>query len=225
MELKKALELQVEHYGRDGTIRVDENGYMCLNDLAEYYPHKRIQHWMENSSTKELIQKVSDILINPFSGELKPSVIARRGKYKSGTYAHELVAMDFAAWLSVELKLKIYQAYIDGTQHKKDWNIKRILAADNYKMMCDAIKNDHEAPKPYHFSNETLMLNEIVFGVRDGYIRENATEKQLEDISWAEKTNGVMIQMGIDYQSRKAKLAEMFEKMQSTSTKELENDQ
>jgi hypothetical protein len=225
MELKKALELQVEHYGRDGTIRIDENGYICLNDLAEYYPHKRIQNWIDNASTKELIEKVGDVLISWKRSELKP-VVAKRGKYKSGTYAHELVAMDFAAWLSVELKLKIYQAYIDGTQNKQDWNIKRILAANNYKLMCEAIKNDHETPKHYHFSNEALMLNEIVFGVRDGHVRESATEKQLEDISWAESRNGAFIEAGMDYQSRKAKLIEMYKSRSgigNINTKELEN--
>lgn len=210
MELKKALELQVQYYGHDGTVRVDENGYICLNDLAAYFPNKRIQNWMDNISTKELIEHVDSFLIHSNSSELK-SLITKRGRHKSGTYAHELIAMDFAAWLSVEFKLNIYQAFIDGTQRKQDWNIKRILAANNYKLMCEAIKNDHEVPKPYHFSNEALMINEIVFGVRDGNVRETATEEQLDAVSWIETRNGAYIEAGMEYQDRKKLLTRLYQ--------------
>ncbi len=210
MELKKALELQVQYYGSDGSVKVDENGYICLNDLAAFFPQKRIQNWIDNASTKELIQKVDELLIHSISSELK-SMITKRGRYKSGTYAHELVAMDFAAWLSVEFKLTIYQAFINGTQKKQDWNIKRILAAHNYKIMCEAVKNAHEPAKPYHYSNESLMINEIVFGIRDGNVRDNASEEQLDTVTMLEQDNATMIKLGINYQDRKKHLQAIFE--------------
>lgn len=203
MELKKAFELQVKYYGNDGTVKVDDNGYLCLNDLAEFFPNKRIQHWLDNDSTKEFISYVGKLLINPVSGELKPAVIAKKGRYNSGTFAHELIAMDFAAWLSVEFRVHIYQSYINGTQRKENWNIKRILAANNYRLMTDAIKNDHEVTKPYHYSNEALMLNEIVFGIREGNVRETATEEQLDFIATLESYNAGYIEAGIEYAQRK----------------------
>lgn len=209
MELKKAVELQVMHYGQDGTIRVDANGYLCLNDLQSYYPNKDLGEWMKNKSTKELIDKVGDFLNTGNSTELKPSVIAKRGRHHSGTWAHELVAMDFAAWLSVEFKIQVYQAFINGTQRKENWNIKRILAANNFKLMTDAIKADHDTPKPYHFSNEALMLNEIVFGVRDGNVRDTATEEQLDYMAILEGYNAGFIEAGMDYQTRKKTLSDI----------------
>jgi len=205
MELKRALEIRTEYNGIAGSVKC-EGDYICLNDLQAYYPNKRIDHWLESAQTKELIAAIEKTLIPG-----KPGITSRRG-YKGGTYAHHLIALDFAAWLSVEFKLKIYLAYIDGTQHKQDWNIKRILAANNYRLMCDAIKGDHEPAKPYHFSNEALMLNEIVFHSREATARDGASEELLDDIAELEADNSTMIKLGMDYQARKAKLTELYAK-------------
>lgn len=228
MELKKALDLQVQYYGKDGTVRVDENGYLCLNDLHAYFPQKRLQDWLDNKATQELIAAVeanlnhakerdlkspSDVknLNARNSGYIDSAIITKRGRHSGGTFAHEIVAMDFAAWLSVEFKIHIYTSYINGTQQKQDWNIKRILAANNYKLMCEAIKNDHEPANHYHFSNEAKMLNNIVFGRHEPDIRDTATEAQLDAIAWLEGRNGAYIELGMEYQDRKSKLAEMYQ--------------
>jgi hypothetical protein len=207
MELKRALELRTEYAGQSGVIRIDSNDYVCLNEMLAFFPSKSMDKWAKAEHTREFISAVEAEYKLPPNG----GIIAKRGK-SGGTWAHPMIAFEFATWLSPEFKIKVYREYIEGTQRKENWNIKRILAANNYKLMCDAIKNDHETPRPYHFSNEALMINEIIFNVRDGHIRENATEKQLEDISWAEKTNGTLIELGMDYQTRKSKLAEMYAK-------------
>lgn len=207
MELKRALELHTEYNGITGLVKCDGE-YICLNDLNEYFPNKRIQHWMENAQTKELIEQVEKTLITG-----KPAIISRRGK-GGGTYAHNIIAMDFAMWLSVEFRLKVYVEYMNGTQHKENWNIQRIMAANNYRLMTRSITDAHEKPMPYHYSNEALMLNEIVFGVREGNVRETATEKQLDDIAWLEGRNGAYIDLEMDYQTRKERLAEMYAKRQ-----------
>lgn len=205
MELRRALELHTEYNGVPGIVKCNGD-YICLNDLNSYFPSKRIDHWLESSQVKELVECVEKNIIPG-----KPGIQTRRGK-GGGTYAHHLIAMDFAAWLSVEFKLKIYMEYTNGTQHKQDWTIKRILAADNYKLMCRAIEDRHDPVQVYHFSNEALMLNEIVFGTREGDVRENATEQQLDDISWLESRNGAYIELGMDYQTRKKTLIEMYAK-------------
>lgn len=212
MDLKKALEIQVEFFGKDGTIRVDENGYLCLNDLNTYFPNKRIQNWLDNEATKELIASVENILIHSVSSELEsfPAIIGKRGRFKSGTYAHELIAMDFAAWLSVEFRIHVYQSYINGTQHKQNWNIKRILAANNYRLMCDAVKNAHDSAKHYHFSNEAKMLNTIVFGQHEPDVRDTAGEAQLDAIAWLESHNAALIDLGMNYEDRKTNLSKMY---------------
>ena len=204
MELKRALELRTEYAGNAGVIRVDGNDYICLNEMLAFFPQKRLDHWLNNDSTNEFIALVEKSIIPGKSG-----IIAKRGK-GGGTWAHHLIAFELATWLSPEFKLKVYQEYIDGRQTKQDWNIKRILAANEFKLMCEAIKNDHENPKPYHFSNEALMLNEIVFGVREAAVRDSATEQQLDAISWLESRNGAYIELGMGYQERKTVLAGLY---------------
>jgi hypothetical protein len=217
MELKRALELKMEYEGQSGIIRVDKQDYICLNELNSFFPTKRLDHWLVNTTAKEFISIVEKNIIPGKSG-----IIARKGK-GGGTWAHHLIAFEFAMWLSPEFKLKVYCDYIDGKQHKQDWNIKRILASNNYKMMTDAITNAHQEPKHYHYSNEALMINEIVFGVRESSSRNNATEYQLDIIASFEQHNATLILLGWSYQQRKEKLTEMFNNGIGFK-KELEND-
>ena len=208
MELKRALELHTEYNGITGLVKCDGD-YICLNDLNEYFPNKRIDVWLKTAQTKELIEAVEKSII-----PLKSGIITRRGK-GGGTYAHNIIAMDFAMWLSVEFRLKVYVEYMNGTQRKENWNIQRIMAANNYRLMTRSITDAHEKPMPYHYSNEALMLNEIVFGVRDGNVRDTATEKQLDDIAWLESRNGAYIDLGMEYQERKERLTDMYKRRET----------
>jgi hypothetical protein len=210
MKISKALELYVQYHGDSRAIKIDENGYMCLNDLNAFFPNKRVQPWLDNARTKEYIAVVERNLIDRNSGELESGIVARKGRHKSGTYAHKWIAMKFAMWLDAEFELMVIQGYESGTQRKQDWNIIRILAANNYKIMAEPVKNAHDDPRPYHFSNEALMLNELCFGVREPIDRNSITERQLEDMSWLESHNTAYIDLGMDYQARRARLTELF---------------
>lgn len=210
MELKRALELHTEYNGISGMVKCDGD-YICLNDLNEYFPNKRIDVWLKTAQTKELIDTIEKNIIPPKGG-----IITKRGK-GGGTYAHNLIAMDFAMWLSVEFRVKVYLEYTQGTQRKENWNIQRIMAANNFRLMTRAITDAHEKPMPYHYSNEALMLNEIVFGKRDKEARDNATEEQLDGIAWLESRNGAYIEIGMEYQKRKETLIELFTKKNQKS--------
>lgn len=205
MELKRALELRQEYNGIAGVIKCDGD-YICLNDLLAYFPGRRIDVWLKTDQTGELITEVEKMLIPP-----KRGIITKRGK-GGGTFAHHLIAMDFATWLSVEFKLKIYMAYISGTQTKKDWNIIRELAAFNYKMLSVSVFNAHEEPKPYHFSNEALMINEIVLGTRAKTNRDELTDSQLKMITDLEAKNAAYIDIGMSFQERKEMLVKIYQK-------------
>jgi hypothetical protein len=204
MELKKALQLHTEYSGMQGIIRVGNDDFICLNEMAAFFPYKSLDKWMKAEHAKEFIAAVESSYQLPPNGGIK----TKRGNM-GGTWAHPMVAFEFATWLSPEFKIKVYREYIEGTQTKKDWNIKRILASNNYKMMCDSIKSAHDEPKPYHYSNESRMINAIIFS-EPSFDRDNANESQLEDISWLESRNGACIDLGMDYQQRKAKLTELY---------------
>ena len=219
MELREALILRMSFNDVCGEIRVDENGYICLNDLAVYYPHRRIDVWKKTDQTKEFIETVNKFLNTTKKCDLK-SIISKRGKYNGGTYAHELVAMDFCTWLSPEFKLKVYLEYMEGRQNKKGWNIKRILAAYNYKIMSKAVEEDHDPVKEYHYGNEAKMINVIIFGMHQKGMRDIATIEQLDSIAELEGYNAAYIKAGMSYQDRK----ELLTKLYIPKTKQIESD-
>ena len=139
MRLKDAVELLVTHYDHPGTIKVDANDYFCLNDLASFFPTKRIDNWLRLDSTLDFISHVENYLNTSHVSELKKAIVAKRGKY-GGTYAHKLVAMEFCMWLSPEFKLEVINAYESGKTQKENWNFKRILAAESVKLQSEAVK-------------------------------------------------------------------------------------
>ncbi len=195
MKLARAFEISLDYLGHSDPIRIDVDGYICLTDLVKYFPKKRLDNWMVLRSTKDFIEVLGQSLNTLDSSDLKNIELLKRkrGKYEGGTYAHELIALEFATWLSPEFKLKVYSEYQNGTQRKENWNIKRILASFNYKLMSQAIEKDHEDPKFYHYSNEAKMLNKIVFGKSEKGIREMASEKQLDLIAKIEGHNATLI--------------------------------
>lgn len=228
MKLSKAVSLQVEYGTILGAVRVDADGFICLNDMEKYFPGKRLQHWMDNESTKSFIDCLQRIESQGFQNNRKEgefesvesqefqAIRAKRGK-SGGTWAHKDLAFEFCMWLSPEFKLHVIRAYQQGTQKKEDWNIKRVMAAANFKLMTDNLKSAREEEgketKFYHYSNEALMLNEIVFGVREGEVRNSASEAELEALSALEGHNATLLGLGWEYSQRKDALRDLFNKL------------
>lgn len=212
MKLAKAFEMTVEYLGKIDPIRVDEDGFVCLTDMVKYFPSKRLDNWMALKSTADFIAVLEGLnTLDPSDLKNCSKVLKRkRGKYDGGTYADELVALEFATWLSPEFKVKVYKAYQNGTQHKQNWNIKRILASFNYKLMTKAIEQDHEQPQFFHYSNEAIMLNIIVFGKSEKGIRDTATEEQLDLLAKLEGHNATLIGIGMSFDERKIKLRQLI---------------
>ncbi len=214
MELSKAFEMSIEYLGKADPIRVDKEGNICLTDMVKFFPKKRLDNWIRLESTKEFTETVESFLNTSDVSKLK-AIHRRRGKYDGGTYAHELLALEFATWLSPEFKLKVLFEYQNGTQRKDNWNIKRVLAAFNYKIMANAIERDHDDPKFYHYSNEAIMINKIVFGEHKKGIRDTASENDLDKIAYLEGVNSTLIDLYMDFKSRRDKLKEFYAKKYS----------
>lgn len=66
-------------------------------------------------------------------------IVAKTGRFNSGTYAHKDIAFEFGSWLSAEFKLyliKEFQRLKDEeskTQHL-EWNLQRTLAKINCRI-------------------------------------------------------------------------------------------
>ncbi|MEZ8904115.1 KilA-N domain-containing protein [Vibrio sp. 10N.247.310.34] len=97
-------------------IRVDDMGRYNLNDLhkaSDLGKSKAPNKWLENASTKAL---VSELDLTPNLGLATESVRSVKGGINPGTYAHELLAISYAGWVSPRFQLTVNQAFLDSKQ-------------------------------------------------------------------------------------------------------------
>ena len=145
-----------------------------------------------------------------------------RGKYSKGTFAHRDIALEFASWISAEVKLYIikeFQRLKAKESEQLEWNGKRLLTKLNYLIHTDAVKK-YLVPitltseqKNHIYANEADLLNVALFGKtakewreanpnEEGNIRDYATTIELAILSNLEFMNGELITNKIDQQER-----------------------
>ena len=150
---------------------------------------------------------------------------SKSGRY-GGTYAHIDIALEFASWVSVELKfylIKEFQRLKENEQGQLDWNIKRQLTKINYRIHTDAVK-ENLIPKNLSkkhisivYANEADVLNMALFGKtaeqwreenpnKKGNIRDYANVSQLVCLVNLENLNAVFIREGLKQSERLTKL-------------------
>lgn len=215
-----------------------------------------IQNWVRNRSTIEFLglweqinnSKFKGIEFDAFKSEagsnsfsLTPKrwvettgaigLITKSGRYGGGVYAHKDIAFEFASWISAEFKLFLIKEFqrlkeLEIEREKLGWDLKRNLAAINYRIHTDAIK-EHLIPKKvaskqtsHIYANEADVLNTALFGRtakewRDsnpkkvGNIRDYANAVQLVCLSNLESLNAELIKQNLDQPTRLKKLNEI----------------
>ncbi|MCX8695542.1 antA/AntB antirepressor family protein [Gilliamella sp. B2828] len=99
----------------------------------------------------------------------------------------------------------------------------RIEVADYSRPMCDALTiqrlSQSKETKPHHYTNEFNMINSIVLGMSakafrkshnlTGDIRDYLNEQQLNHLAYLEKSNITLIDIGWNYEKRKAELIKL----------------
>ncbi|HHJ2706378.1 TPA: antA/AntB antirepressor family protein [Escherichia coli] len=103
----------------------------------------------------------------------------------------------------------------------------RISAANNFKPMCDALNMARaelgKTTQQRHYSNESNMIARIVLGGMTakqwaqangitGEPRDSMNAAQLEHLSYLESTNITLIELGQDYDQRKAELIRLSQR-------------
>jgi hypothetical protein len=157
-------------------------------------------------------------------------IVSKSGRY-GGTYAHKDIAFEFASWISSEFKLYLIKEFqrlkADESDRKKlDWNIKRSLAALNYKIHTEAIR-ENLIPKEVSksqmdaiYASEADVLNVALFGktakewksanpIKTGNMRDYANIGQLVCLSNLENLNALFIKEGMQQKERLEKLNRM----------------
>lgn len=139
-----------------------------------------------------------------------------------GTFAHMDIALEFASWISPEIKLyviKEFQRLKIQESEQLEWNGKRMLTKLNYLIHTDVIK-EYLLPikltneqKNYVYASEADILNVALFGKRakewrdvnpnkKGNIRDYASTLELAILSNIEFQNAKLIEQGIDKKER-----------------------
>ena len=253
--------------------------YISLTDIAKKKnpeePRFVIINWLRNRNTIEFLgiwEKINNLHFNRVGFEtvkssaglnsftISPSkwieetnaigIISKSGRYDSGTYAHEDIALEFASWISPEFKLYFIKEfrrlkYGENERLKLDWDIKRELVKINYKIHTDAIKENLIPPEisskdaKIIYASEADVLNKALFGKtakewrdinpdKKGNIRDYANVSQLIVLSNLESFNSEFIKENIQQWERlirlnKIAISQMKLLINNKSVKQLED--
>ena len=229
---------------------IGDDDYISLTDIARTKnpkePKDVIKNWMRLRSTLEYLgmweilnnQNFNRVEFDPLLSEsgrnsftMSPTrwineynAIGLRTKptKNGGTFAHRDIALEFASWISAEVKLYIikeFQRLKVQESEQLEWQGKRLLTKLNYLIHTDAIK-EYLVPielsserKSVIYANEADLLNVALFGKtakewrdlntdKEGNIRDYANTIELAILSNLEYLNSMLISKKLTQKER-----------------------
>ena len=255
-----------------------KNDYISLTDIARYKnvhePKDVVKNWLRVRDTIEFLGLWETIHNPNFKGvefdsfrkeagtnafTLSPQrwientnaigIISKSGR-GGGTFAHPDIAMEFASWISAELKLYLIQDYkrLKSDENSKlslGWNLNREISKINYKIHTDAIKEYllkdlTNEQLSYKYASEADMLNVALFNKRakqwreenpdlKGNMRDYASLNELLVLANMESYNAILIGKGMEQKERMIELRKLartqlisLEKLGDSGIKKLE---
>ncbi|MEK6939322.1 MAG: KilA-N domain-containing protein [Nanoarchaeota archaeon] len=240
-----------------GIKEIDSQKYISLTDIAKKKnpedPRFVVINWLRNRNTVEFLgiwEKIHNPSFNRVgfdtvrlnaglnSFTISPSkwieetnaigIISKSGRYESGTYAHEDIALEFASWISPEFKLYFIKEfrrlkYEENKRLKISWDVKRELLKINYKIHTDAIKENLIPPEisakeaRLVYATEADVLNKALFGMtagewsklnpsKKGNMRDYANVTQLVVLANLESLNSEFIKQELSQGERLIRL-------------------
>ena len=270
---------QIEVKGLSVNITgIEDNDYISLTDLARIKNSKEpkdvVKNWMRSRSTLEFLGLWEKMNNPEFKGVDFEPLLSETGKNSftmsptrwvsefnaigiktkptknGGTFAHRDIALEFASWISPEIKLYIikeFQRLKIQESEQLEWHGKRMLTKLNYLIHTDAIKEyllPIELTKDqinYVYASEANILNVALFGKRakdwhddnpnkKGNIRDYASTLELAILSNIEFQNAKLIEQGLNKKERLLLLneeanreKELFNKNKQKSIYRLDN--
>ena len=230
---------------------INDDDFVSLTDIAKFInnddPRYPIQNWMRLKDTIDFLglwetlnnENFTRVEFDAFKNEygrnsfvMTPTkwinktraigIKTKAGKYGGGTFAHRDIALEFASWISPEIKLYIikeFQRLKVQESEQLEWHGKRLLTKINYLIHTDAIKenlilvNLTNEQINYIYASEADMLNVALFGIKakewreknpnkKGNVRDYATTIELAILSNLEYHNSLLIANNISQQER-----------------------
>lgn len=146
----------------------------------------------------------------------------KSGRHGGGTFAHRDIALEFASWISAEVKLYIikeFQRLKIQESEQLEWHGKRILTKLNYLIHTDAVQKYlvpvelSNEQKSYIYATEADLLNVALFGKtakewretnpgKEENIRDYANTIELAILSNLEYLNSILISKKLSQKDR-----------------------
>ena len=246
---------------------IRDDDYVSLTDIARIVnqnePKDVVKNWMRLRSTLEYLGLWESINNSNFKGVEFDPLLKESGKNSftmsptrwineynaigirtkatknGGTFAHRDIALEFASWISPEIKLYIikeFQRLKLEENEQLEWNSSRIQSKINYLIHTTAIK-EYLVPieltneqKHYVYASEADMLNVALFGMRakewvklnpnkKGNMRDYASAIELYILSNLEYHNSLLIKEGMNQSERLVILNESANKQKELFNK------
>lgn len=204
------------------TVRTDAQGRYCLNDLhraaiangkateshapAQFLKTGKVQDFIaaldadDQCGESRIAQKISDV-------KKITSVHSVKGGKSQGTYAVELVAIRYAAWIDPAFEIRVYRTFQAAAHGAKDWRKLRSAAASTNKMMNAMLQEVRaaigKATEPKHYMTEAKLVNWAHSGQFTGLDRDSLDVVELELLGFLEMKNATLHGRGVPYDERK----------------------
>jgi hypothetical protein len=142
---------------------------------------KSVNHYLENSKTKEFIDAVilDDDQIRNSEKPINQILIKVKGKTKSdgsrevgSVWMHPLLFLDFAMWINPSFKVKVLKFIADQMlKYRND-------AGDAYRKMANSVQKIVSSSfMPVAMSNLSKAINYVVFGSHETMMRNKVGEE------------------------------------------------
>lgn len=160
---------------RGRIVRVDDHGRVCLNDLhqaAGFSKNKRPGDWRDLPTTAPfqlaVLERITGKSGNYTKDEMRLMIVAKPGA-NGGTYAHPLMALAYAEYLSDKLAVEVKEVFLrykagDATladevlerasPEDNEWAGKRALARAGRRPFTDTLQR-HGVRFPYEYARCT----------------------------------------------------------------------
>lgn len=182
-------------------ITTDEHGRFNLNALhhaSSLGKHKAPNEWLRTKQAQELISE-----LEPGISGFK-SVEVRKGRGITGTFAHELLAISYAGWISPAFQLQVNQVFLDYRTGKLVPSNQNRLSRKELAMLV--IEAEEEAERlriENHQKEERIEKLENFF---QAGMTITAFGKMLNGVNCMEMNNYCMAELGWLYnESRSGK--------------------
>lgn len=230
---------------------INKENYISLTDIMKSFDDEfAIYSWMRNRNTVEFLgvwEKLHNTTfdiegyeeIESQSGKnsfnLTPKkwikatkaigITAKSGRYGSGTFAHQDIAVNFCYWLSPTFQLYLIKEFqrlkeAEAETLNLEWSVKRLMSKANYRILTEAVREHLIPPRlqytkseGLYFANEADLINMALFGMnakdwrrenpeKKGNMRDHATPEQLLVLSNLQSLNAKLMKWGCDQEQR-----------------------